>query len=221
MTPALEGLLARILAARERAGGGRSVLVAMTGIDGAGKGYLSARLAGALRAEGVRVAGITIDGWLNLPARRFAAVDPAEHFYRHAIRFDEMFDRLVLPLRDRRSLRLEADLVEETATAYHRHLYDFEDVDVIVLEGIYLLKRGWQGLYDLSVWVDCSFETALARALARRQEGLSAEDTIAAYRTIYFPAQEIHLERDAPRSAATTIVSNDPRLAAVAEPTTR
>jgi uridine kinase len=47
----------------------------------------------------------------------------------------------VLPARDARSLRLEADVAQETATALRRHVYEFSDLDVIVLEGIYLLKR--------------------------------------------------------------------------------
>jgi pantothenate kinase len=63
---------------------------------------------------------------------------------------------------------------EETATAYHRHTYDFAAVDVIVLEGIYLLKRRLQARYDLSIWIDCTVETALARAVARGQEAASA-----------------------------------------------
>ena len=62
--------------------------------------------------------------------------------------------------------------MEETATAYKRHTYHFQDVDVILLEGIFLLKREFQQSYDLSVWIDCTFETALERALQRAQEGL-------------------------------------------------
>jgi uridine kinase len=49
------------------------------------------------------------------------------------------------------------------------------------------------------VWIDCSFETALERAVARAQEGLSPTQTIAPYRTIYFAAQERHLALDRPR----------------------
>jgi uridine kinase len=185
-------------------------LVAITGIDGCGKGYVTARVTGALRSKGLRAAAINIDGWLNLPERRFDPANPAEHFYLHAIRFDEMFSQLVLPLRENRSIRCEADFAEETATDYRRHVYEFESVDVIVLEGIYLLKRAFQCNYDLSCWIDCSFDTALDRAVARAQEGLSAEETIRAYRTIYFPAQEIHFRRDHPQRAATLHLSNDP-----------
>ena len=126
-----------------------------------------------------------------------------------------MFAQLILPLRDHRSLRIVADYTEETATEYLRHVYEFEDVDVIVLEGIYLLKRAFQAHYDLSIWIECSFDTALERAISRAQEGLPPEETIRAYRTIYFPAQEIHFQRDNPKAGATLIVNNDARLGPV------
>jgi uridine kinase len=201
-----------VLEVRRRTPAHRSALVAISGIDGSGKGFVSAEVERALRSRGLRLAAINVDGWLNLPHVRFSRDDPARHFYLHAIRFDELFAQLVLPLRERRSIRIEADFAEETATAYRKQLYAFDDVDAIVLEGIYLLKKGLRRHYDASIWIECSFETALERALARGQEGLPAEDTIRAYRTIYFPAQEIHFAEDDPRRAASAILINDPRL---------
>lgn len=190
----------------------KSLLVAISGIDGAGKGYIANKLASVLAQQDLRIATINIDGWLNLPAKRFSQLNPAEHFYQNAIRFDELFDKLVFPLRDRGSLYLEADYAEETAIAYRKHVYQFEHIDVILLEGIYLLKRQFQAHYDVSFWIECSFETALERAIARSQEGLAPEATVKAYQTLYFPAQEIHFERDQPQTAATAIVNNDSRL---------
>jgi hypothetical protein len=55
-------------------------------------------------------------------------------------------------------------------------------------------------------------DIAVERAIARGQEGLPEEQTIAAYRTIYFPAQELHLSRDDPKTAATLALVNDPRI---------
>lgn len=208
----LEDVVEGIVGVRRSVPAQRSVLVAVTGIDGCGKGYVTAQIVNALQGRGMRTAAINIDGWLNLPQTRFSDCDSAEHFYQHAIRFSEMFSTLVLPLRDRRSVRIEAGYAEETASTYREHLYEFQDIDVIVLEGIYLLKRAFQSYYDLSFWIECSFETALDRAVARAQEGLPPEQTIAAYRRIYFPAQEIHLERDNPRAAATATICNDSRL---------
>jgi len=214
----LEAVVAEILVTRGGVPAARSALVAVTGIDGCGKGYVTARIVEGLRARGARAVGLNIDGWLNLPAVRFSETDPAEHFYRNAVRFDQLFAELVFPLRDHRSVRIEVDHAEETATAYCKKRYEIDDVDVVVLEGIYLLKRAFQDYYDLSVWIDCTFETALDRAIARGQEGLPAAATITAYRTIYFPAQEIHLDRDDPQAAATARLDNDPRLRAAPPP---
>jgi uridine kinase len=187
-------------------------LVAITGIDGNGKGYMTERIVEALESDAIRVAAINIDGWLNLPHRRFDSEHPAEHFYLNAIRFEEMFNQLVFPLRDRRFVEIEGDFAEETATEYRKHRYEFRDIDVILLEGIYLLKRAFQNYYDCSIWLECSFATALGRAVARSQERLSPKETVRAYRAIFFPAQEIHIERDDPKAAATLIWNNDPRL---------
>jgi len=165
----------------------RAALVALTGIDGSGKGHLASRILARLRRTDLRAVALGVDPWLNLPHVRFGGADPALHFYENALRQDEMFERLVLPLRDTRRCRLVADVAEETATTFRRQLFRFEDVDVVLLEGIFLLKPAYRELSDLSFWVDCSFETALERALTRRQEGLSPTATIRAYETIYFP----------------------------------
>ena len=211
----IQNVVDKILDVRSSIPSQRSVLTAISGIHGCGKGYVTAWIVDQLQTKGVRAVAINVDGWLNLPNRRFDASNSAEHFYLHAIRFEEMFAQLILPLRDHRSLRIVADYAEETATEYRRHVYEFEDVDVIALEGIYLLKRAFQAHYDLSIWIECSFDTALERAISRAQEGLPPEETIRAYRTIYFPAQEIHFKRDNPKAAATLIVNNDARLGPV------
>lgn len=187
----------------------RCLLVGLSGIDGSGKGYVAAQLEARLALHGVAPAILNVDGWLNLPDKRFSRSAPAEHFYKNAIRFDGFFTQLVLPLRDQRSVHLIADFAEETASQYRKHTYDFRDISVIVVEGIFLLKSQYRSIFDLSVWIDCSFSTALARAIDRAQEGLSPADTIAAYETIYFPAQKIHLAHDKPLENADLIFEND------------
>ncbi len=190
----------------------RSLLVGISGIDASGKGYLSAQLAGELRSRDLRVALINVDGWLNLPQHRFEGSDPGLCFYEQALRLDAMFEQLVLPLRDGGSIDVEMDFVEETARTFERRRVAFSKIDVVLLEGIFLFKCAYREHFDLRIWIDCSFETALARAVARQQEALLPDETIRAYRTIYFPAQEIHFAQDDPRSCAEYVVINDPRL---------
>lgn len=192
-------------------GARKARLIAISGIDGSGKGYVTAQLAYRLTEKGHRVALIAADGWLNLPHVRFGSDEPAEHFYSHAFRFEEMFSWLIDPLVRDGGVRLLADFTEETATAYRKYSYSFEGVDVVLLEGIFLFKREYQQRYDFRLWIDCSFETALERALIRSQEELARAETIAAYEGIYFPAERVHFERDAPRDCADVVYVNDTR----------
>jgi uridine kinase len=204
-----EQLHKSVIEARERAARDRACFVGVSGIDASGKGHVAARLATELEAAGYRVALINVDGWLNLPHIRFADADPGEHFYRHALRLDEMFERLVLPLNRDRSIDLTMDFTEETATEFRPHKYLFEDVEIILLEGIFIFKRNFSSYFDLKIWIECGFDTALERAIARGQENLPSDATIAAYESIYFPAQRIHFEIDDPSSAADVIFPNE------------
>src|SRR5262249_15434332 len=156
----------------------RALLVGISGIDGSGKGWVSGRLEGALREAGETAIVIHVDGWLKPPAQRFDSRRPAEHFYEHALRLDEAFSEVLLPLRERRSCDIVVDFAEETATELRRHHHRFENVSVILFEGIFLFKRRFRTHFDLACWVECSFETALERALRRGQERLPPEETI-------------------------------------------
>lgn len=187
----------------------RALLVGVSGIDGSGKGFIAQKIVESLSQRDQRVALINIDGWLNLPHIRFNQNNPANNFYDRAIRFDELFSELILPLKERRSIDLQADFTEETASAYKTIRYSYTDIDFILLEGIFLFKKVLRGHFDLKIWVDCSFQTALRRAIGRAQEGLPPTQTTRAYEEIYFPAQLIHFERDRPQETAELIIPND------------
>lgn len=202
--------LARIVRARAiRLGTSRAALVAISGIDGAGKGFLARELERELTASGLRVATISVDPWQNPQTLRFGGPDAGHHFYEHALRLDALFEQLVLPLRASRSMRLETRLIRTDVDVWFDGIYDYRNVDVVVLEGIFLLKRELCHHYDLRVWVECSFETALRRALMRNQEGLPPEQIRADYERIYFAAQRHHFAADAPRTRADCVIYND------------
>jgi uridine kinase len=130
----IDEIIRKILERRAIVSDTRSLLVGVSGIDGCGKGYLARQLQAHLALHGVIATTINVDGWLNLPEKRFHQGAPAENFYKNAIRFDEFFTKLVIPLRDGRSVHLVADFVEETASHYRKHTYDFKDVGVILVE---------------------------------------------------------------------------------------
>jgi len=210
-TPDIHPVIDRIRTARERRPAREAPLIAVSGIDASGKGFVTALLREALDAEGLSTAAFNVDSWFDLGWDEDGRTPEA--FYRRALRIDEMLERLVLPLVHSRSVHLEARLAVESTGRYYDHTFEYDDVDVVLVEGIFLFKPRYCAAYDSTVWVDCSFETAMERAIERAQEGLDPDETRRAFENLYFPAQRVHFERDAPRSLADVIVSNDPRLA--------
>lgn len=201
-------MIAGILGARGRVSTQRALLVGISGIDGSGKGFISLKVADALRAKSLNVAVISADDWLNLPEVYIHPENPGEHFYRHAMRFDEMFDQLIVPLKQNRAVSFVADCSDPKGNR-RKHRYKFRKIDIVLLEGIFIFKPAYRRHFDLTAWVHCSFGTALKRAITRRQEGLPPAETIRAFTTIYFPAQRIHFARDNPQGAADFIIQND------------
>jgi uridine kinase len=204
----LSDIRGHIIDLREQMPAEHALLAGISGIDASGKGHITYRLA-ELLSPSLSVAVICVDGWLNLPHVRFSNNDPGGHFYRHALRLDEMFDRLVLPLKRKRRIDLNYDHTDETASEYRRERISSDDVDIILLEGIFLFQPRFLRYFDLKVWVECSFETALERAVSRSQEGLSRDETISAYETIYFPAQRVHFKIDLPQTQAEILLHNE------------
>lgn len=189
--------------------GDRSLLVAISGIDGSGKGVISNEILRVLKTRNFNVALIGLDVWHHPQSIRFSSDNPAQHFYDRAFRWQELFNSLILPLKQNQSIDLQTKSLDLKTDRFYDSTYEFKDIDIILFEGIFIFKKPWIDEYDLKIWVDCSFDTALNRALSRGQEGLGEEETIRDFQTIYFPAQRIHFEQDNPTESASLIINND------------
>lgn len=193
--------------------------VAFSGIDASGKGYIAKRLENELTGKGLRVANINIDPWQNPIPIRLKKENPAENFYQNVFRWDDVFQQLIIPLRKAGTVHLAARLIYTHADEYFNFEFDFENIDILLVEGIFLFQQKLLMHYDLTVWIECSFETGLKRALRRNVERLSKEKLIEDYQTYYYPAQRYHFQKDSPRQLSDIIYCNDQLLGTVGQVT--
>src|SRR5213593_5139699 len=126
----LDFLTSKIVAKRAERSAEQAILAGISGIDASGKGFITKKIAKRLQDSGWRVAMINADDWLNLPEVCLGRHKPAEHFYEHAMRFDEMFNRLIVPLKEKRSISLLAECADAKSTVYGKHLYEFRNIDI-------------------------------------------------------------------------------------------
>ncbi len=183
-------------------------LVGVSGIGGSGKGYIAGLLEQELSSRGIRVAVLHGDDWLNLPEVKYREEEPARHYYEHALREQEMFEELVRPLLIAGSINVEYDAFVERMQALLKKRIMISSVDLVLLEGIFLFRSPFAEEFDLKIWVNCSFEVALERALHRNQEALSMDVVKNKYKRIYHPAQRIHLAEDDPIGKADVVIEN-------------
>jgi uridine kinase len=214
----IDDAVALILRVRAEVPPTRAALVAISGIDGAGKGYAAGRIATQLARSGNKIARIDTDEWRAQPVRRYTGARAAERYYEHGVRFDALFQQLVLPLRDRRCVRIQAELADAIDGATRPQRYELDEVDVVVLDGAFLLKRFLRAHYDVALWVDCSVETAQQRVLARFAADPAAQDGLRGQAAVGVAAQRLHLLRDNPRAAADLIIDNDEDAAHLSGP---
>jgi uridine kinase len=193
--------------------------VAISGIDASGKGYVAKRLETELAAKGLRVANINIDPWQNPIPIRLRKENAAENFYHNVFRWDEVFEQLIIPLRRKRGVHLATQLIFSHADDYFDFTFDFENIDILVVDAIFLFQQGFLMHYDLNVWIDCSFETGLKRAIKRNVERLSKQKLIEDYQTYYYPAQRYHFQKDNPKQLSNIIYCNDKLLGTVGQVT--
>jgi uridine kinase len=183
--------------------------VAISGIDAAGKGYVSKQLNNELRKKGYRVALVNIDPWQNPIPIRLQRENAAENIYENIFRWNDFFGQLIFPLQKDKSIYLETKGIRSDADIYYPLVYDLKNIDILLIEGILLLKKKFLVYYDYKVWINCSFETGLKRALKRNIEKLDDERLLSDYHTFYYPAQRYHFAKDDPQGNTDFIFHND------------
>jgi uridine kinase len=183
---------------------GRTAVVGISGIDCAGKSTLARRLAEELEAAGEDVVVVCGDDF-NRPRGERSTLPADDADYGFA--YDELVRDLLMVANTGR--RVEARLRVKN---WERDEWDARDfvVDagaIVLVEGVFLFTPTLLPLFDLTVWLEISFEDAVARAVERDAGAMGGVAGVRdRYAMRYFPAQRLHLERDRPRERADLVV---------------
>ncbi len=181
----------------------KAQIVAISGIEGGGKRALTEKVAAALTLEGVRVAIVHSDDWEAADNIRFNVMSSPEQYYLNAYRLDEMIEQLILPLKlfgtVQASVTLNDVLNPRTVE------YDFTDIDIILIEGVYLLQEAYLDLYDYTCWVESDYDAAFARLAGQADIEQSQEALVNLFELLIKPAGQYHIYTDDPQGNAKSI----------------
>ncbi len=195
----LDALAAEIL---HLYGRGR-VIVAVDGVDAAGKTHFADELGEALRRAGHTVFRASIDGFHRPRALRYArGKDSPEGFYRDSYDYETFRRVLVDPFKDggTGSFVLEAFDHRRDAPVEPKWVTGKPDA-ILLLDGIFLNRPELRGLWNYSIWLDIDPAVAAQRALDR--------DGPSGVGDRYTKGQALYVKEAKPRTVASTIVDNN------------
>ena len=183
---------------------GRTTLVGISGIDCAGKTTLAEQLAAGLRARGETVVVVGGDGFNRPRSERSPyPVDDADYGFAYG----QLIRELLLPARAGGRVAARLRIKDWERDAWDERDFVVEPGAIVLVEGVFLFMRELLPLLDLKIWLEISFDAALARALERDAEAMGGPDGVRhRYAARYFPGQRLHLERDRPQDRADLVL---------------
>ncbi|MBZ0307693.1 MAG: uridine kinase [Anaerolineae bacterium] len=163
------------------------ICVAIDGIDAAGKTTLADALAIRLQERGRSVSRASVDSFQNPPEIRYQRgnLSPEGYFY-DSFDYEALKTQVLIPF----------------------HAAD--PAAILICDGVFLLLPELIDFWDIKIFIDIRFETALKRALERDAELFgSAEEVIKRYQQRYLPGQKLYLESCQPAVKADLVLDNN------------
>jgi uridine kinase len=195
------------------------VRVAIDGPDAAGKTVLADELVPILEVAGRPVIRASIDGFPRPRAHRLARGAESPEGYFH-----DSFDYAAL-----RAVLLEP-MGPGGEARFRRRVFDYRADEpvvspvevalpgsILLFDGVFLLRRELNEMWDFSVFVAVPFAETRRRAAVRDLALFGSEDEVLRrYAVRHVPGQQLYLELEDPQSRADTVFYNEdpakPRL---------
>jgi uridine kinase len=181
-------------------GRGRAI-VAVDGVDGAGKSHFAESLVKALEDQGHAAVHASIDGFHRPRAERYVqGADSAKGFYEDSYDYATFRRVLVEPFRQAGTGAFVTAAFDHRADAPIEPKWVTAPADaILVVDGIFLNRPELRGLWNYSIWLDVPAAVAEQRLLERDgASGVSAR---------YTGGQKLYA-RERPSSRATAIIDN-------------
>lgn len=186
----------------------RRLVIAIDGVDGAGKTVLARELADML-APHPEVSRASIDGFHHPRAQRYARGRTAESFYRDSYDHGAIRTLLVEPFRAGAPWRRAVyDVQRETPVEAPPEPGSGRSA-VLLVDGIFLHRPELDDLWDASIWVEVPFEVSVPRGNARFGEvDAKGADPASEGNARYVGGQRLYLADVDPVTRATWVLDN-------------
>ena len=184
-------------------------LVAIDGVDGAGKTTLADKLAEFVIALGRPVVRASVDGFHNPRSMRYRlGRSSPEGFYSDSYNYELLRACLLTPLsRGRSRIYRRAAFDHTVDQPVHINEETAPPNAVLILDGIFLHRPELIGYWDFSVFLDVPFDISIPRGASRGAD-FGSSDPHAPSNKRYIKGQKLYLRECRPQDRATVLIDN-------------
>ena len=187
--------------------GEQPYIVAIDGVDAAGKSILAGTLAEELRDRGILVSEASIDGYHNPRAVRMVrGRDSPDGFYRDSFNLESLREHLLDPFMAGREYRLHM-FDHRVDSPDPSMLYEFKPGTVLVFDGVFSLRPELRRYWDLTIYLSITEEESVRRGVER--DPGDKEELCRRYKARYIPGQRLYKAEAKPEETADMVVDNN------------
>jgi uridine kinase len=185
------------------------ILVAIDGIDRAGKTVFADDLVGFIKDSGRSVIRASLDDFHNPRDFRYQrGRNSPEGYYFDSFNYKALFQYLLNPLGpngDRKYKSKVFDFVNDEWVKMEPMIASNDSI--LLFDGIFLLRPELEETWNLAIYLEISYDESIKRAI-ESDEGVSSEKS-ELYQSRYIPGQKLYHIHVGPKRKADIIVDNN------------
>jgi uridine kinase len=204
----LEKLIADRILAQKTAS---PFIVGFDGVDTSGKTSLADRIHSELLAREVNSARISIDRFHNPSEVRLrrGRLSP-EGFFYDSFNYEALIKNVFTPLRQQKGKIIKGIFDYKQNKPLEEQTIEVDASLIVLFDGIFLNRDELRQFWDMTIFLDVSFETVIQRALKRDLEYLGSEENVLnCYNSRYIPGEKIYLDTCKPKEKADIVIDNN------------
>lgn len=182
--------------------------VAINGIQGTGKTTFARKFAEYLQSQGVNAIYLTIDGYHHPSAIRYKqGRDSARGYYEDCYDEQAFVDNVLRASQAGTYVPVKWDLANDVAV--NSQPVAITNDAILLVDGAFLFKPIYRDYWDLKIYLQTDFRTAMQRGIARDQAQLGGRKAAEQkYLKRYHLASRYYIAENQPAQLADIVIDN-------------
>ncbi|WP_405376759.1 AAA family ATPase [Pseudobutyrivibrio sp.] len=192
---------------KEKLTDGKTVIVGIDGLGGAGKSSISEEIYEELSGENIPIEVLHIDDFIHPKNIRYNDnYAEWECYYNLQWRYDYLLENVINPIKKNGKFTGLIELYDKNEDRYEKKSFDIKEGSVVLIEGIFLQREELSQIFDYMIYIDVPESERLKRVLKRDGYIGTVDDIKEKYENRYFPAERHYVNMYSPSKLADYVV---------------